>query len=435
MTDLLAARLQMAMSLGFHIIFATVGIAMPLFMVISESRWMKTGKAVYRDLAQRWAKGTAIMFAVGAVSGTVLSFELGLLWPEFMAFAGPMVGLPFAMEGFAFFLEAIFIGIYLYGWDRISPKVHLFSGIMVLVCGAASGIFVVTVNAWMNAPTGFEMGPDGPTAIDPIAAMLNPASFTQVLHMLIGTFQALAFAVAAIHAWALLKGGHRTFHRTALGIVLPVGFVCALLQPLSGDLSAKMLAKWQPIKLAAMEAHWETERGAPFRIGGWPDEVEEETRYSLEIPYLLSFLAHGDPNAEVIGLKSVPPEDRPPVAIVHISFQLMVGFGMIMVATSCLGIWFWWRHRRLPDDPWFLKLLIWNGPLGMLAIEAGWIATEVGRQPWVIQGIMRTSDAVTPMPRVWITLTLFTMMYIALSIVVVRLMKNQVFATMEPADD
>src|SRR5580765_4565857 len=302
MPDLLAARSQMAVSLAFHIIFSVVGIGMPVLMVIAERRWQKTGDKIYLDLAKRWSKGTAILFAVGAVSGTVLSFELGLLWPHFMEFAGPIIGMPFSLEGFAFFTEAIFLGIYLYGWDRISPRAHLWAGILVAVSGAASGIFVVIANAWMNAPTGFTLTQGVVTHVDPIAGMLNPMAFQQTLHMTLASYAATGFGVAGIHAFLLLFDPHNAFHRRALSIALLVGAPAAVLQPLSGDLSARTVARYQPAKLAAMESHFETERRAPFVIGGWPDVDARETRYAIEVPGGLSLLAFHDLNAEVKGL-------------------------------------------------------------------------------------------------------------------------------------
>jgi len=432
MTDLLAARIQMAGSLGFHIIFAVVGMVMPLFMVLAEWRWRKTGQAHYLRLARAWARGTAIMFAVGAVSGTALSFQLGLLWPKFMAFAGPIIGFPFALEGFAFFLEAIFLGIYLYGWEKVTPRLHLFAGFMVWICGTLSGVFVVTVNAWMNAPTGFDLVNGAATQIDPIAAMLNPASFTQCTHMTMAAIQALAFAVAGIHAWALLKRPNSKLHRAALGIVLPIAIISALLQPLIGDLSAKMVARTQWVKLAAMEGQWETEKAAPLRLGGWPDEENETTPYAIEVPYLLSILAYGDPQAEVRGLKEAPPEDRPPVAPVHISFQIMIACGMVMALTALIILLAWWRNKReLPARTWLLKLLIWNTPLGFIAIEAGWMVTEIGRQPWVIHGVMRTEDAVTEVTRLWMEIPLFSILYLFLIVVAFSLLRRQVFQTLE----
>jgi cytochrome d ubiquinol oxidase subunit I len=427
MEDLLAARAQMAMSLAFHIIFASIGIAMPLLMVIAEGMWLKTKDETYLTLAKRWSKGTAIMFAVGAVSGTVLSFELGLLWPSFMAYAGPIIGMPFSLEGLAFFVEAIFLGIYLYGWERVPKTVHWFAGVMVLLGGMMSGIFVVTANAWMNTPVGFSVVDGKVTNIDPIAAMLNPSSFSQALHMTLAAFIAVGFAVAGIHAYFLRRDPDNPFHRKAFAIALCVGGIIAILQPISGDISAKRLAKHQPIKLAAMEGQWETERGAPLRIGGIPDEKAEKTRYAIEIPKALSFLVHFDFNAEIMGLKDVPPENRPPVIIVHFAFQIMVACGMVMIVAGILGGWLAWRRKGLPVNSWYLKFITFCTPLGFIAIEAGWTVTEVGRQPWIIYNYMRTADAVTSMPHLVIPFIGFTLLYIFLSIIVVILLRRQIF--------
>jgi len=427
MSDLAAARSQMAISLAFHIVFAVVGIGMPVLMAIAEWMAIRHADEACRALARRWAHGTAILFAVGAVSGTVLSFELGLLWPEFMAFAGPIFGMPFSLEGFAFFLEAIFLGLYLYGWDRLAPWTHWAAGVIVALSGTVSGIFVVFANAWMNTPTGFEMEGGRVVRIDPLAAMANPAAFTETLHMTLAAFAAVGFAVAAIHAHLLRTDSANLFHRRALGIALAVGGAAALLQTVSGDLSAQHVARYQPVKLAAMEAHYETERGAPLRLGGWPDAEAERTRWAIEVPYALSLLAFHDPQAVVRGLKEFPKEDRPPVAIVHLAFQVMVGCGSVMAATAGLGAWLYWRRRRLPDAPWYLRLVTLTGPLGFVAIEAGWTVTEVGRQPWIIHGVMRTADAVTPMPHLAVPLVVFTALYVFLAFVVVVLLRHQVF--------
>ena len=306
MDDVLAARSQMAMSLAFHIIFAVIGIGMPLLMTIAEWRWLRTQDEVYLALAKRWAKGTAILFAVGAVSGTVLSFELGLLFPRFMGYAGAIIGMPFSLEGFAFFTEAIFLGIYLYGWQRVPPRAHLFAGVMVAVSGALSGIFVVIANAWMNTPTGFNLVDGKFTDIDPLVAMTNPHAFPQTLHMTLAAYAATGFVVAGIHAFMLLRDKNNRFHQLALAISLIVGGIAAILQPFSGDILAKAVAKNQPVKLAAMEGQFETEQSAPLRIGGIPDEEKRETPYAIEIPYALSILAFGDPNATVRGLNEFP---------------------------------------------------------------------------------------------------------------------------------
>ncbi|HLA79553.1 MAG TPA: cytochrome ubiquinol oxidase subunit I [Vicinamibacteria bacterium] len=436
MSDLMAARSQMAMSLAFHILFAVAGIAMPVLMVMAEARYLKTGEAVFLTLAKRWSKGTAILFAVGAVSGTVLSFELGLLWPTFMAYAGPIFGMPFSLEGFAFFLEAIFLGIYLYGWDRVSPGKHLAAGVAVAVSGTLSGVFVVIANAWMNTPTGFQVVAGRPVNIDPFRAMANPAAFTETLHMTLAAFASVGLAVAAIHASRLLRDPTSAFHRHAYALALLLGGAASLLQPLSGDLSARHLAEHQPVKLAAMEGQFKTERGAPLRIGGWPDQDRQETRFALEIPYALSLLAFHDPHAEVQGLDAVPPTDWPPVAVVHLAFQVMVACGTAMAAVSAIGGWLWLkRRRRLPDARWFLRLVVLTGPLGFLALEAGWTVTEVGRQPWVIRGVMRTAEAVTPMPHLVVPFTVFSLLYLVLGLVVVLLLRRQVFASPDGAGE
>ncbi|MDX1546776.1 MAG: cytochrome ubiquinol oxidase subunit I, partial [Rhodothermales bacterium] len=398
MSDLLFARAQMALSLAFHIVFAAVGIGMPLLMAIAEGRYLRTKEPVYLDLAKRWAKGTAILFAVGAVSGTVLSFELGLLWPGFMAYAGGIIGMPFSLEGLAFFTEAIFLGIYLYAWDRVPPLAHWLAGVMVALSGMLSGVFVVTANAWMNAPTGFEMTPDGPVNIDPVAAMLNPAAFQQVLHMTLAAYVATGFAVAAVHAYFLLRDRTSVFHRRALGVALALAVVTIPLQIVSGDISAKWVAQYQPAKFAAMEGHYRTEARAPLVLGGIPDDEAMETRYAIEIPGALSLLAHGDVDAEVTGLEAIPRDEWPNVRIVHWAFDLMIVCGMVMLAVALWAAVLWIRRRRLPDGTALLRALVVCGPLGFIAIEAGWFVTEVGRQPWIIYGVMRTEEAVTPMP-------------------------------------
>jgi len=436
MNDLLAARSQMAMSLAFHIVFAAIGIAMPLLMIIAEWQWLRTKDEVYLVLAKRWAKGTAILFAVGAVSGTVLSFELGLLWPGFMRYAGAIIGMPFSLEGFAFFTEAIFLGIYLYGWTRVPPRAHLFAGAMVAVSGALSGIFVVIANAWMNTPTGFHIVNGRPVDIDPLAAMMNPAAFAQTLHMTLAAYAATGFVVAGIHAFMLRRDPRNQFHRRALAIALTVGGVAAFLQPLSGDILAKMVAQNLPVKLAAMEGQFATEKGAPVRIGGIPDESAGVTRYAIQIPYGLSILAYSDPNAIVKGLNDFPANQRPPVAIVHVSFQIMVACGMAMMGIAVLAAWRYWRGSRRGsktwlDSKWLLRVLILAAPLGFIAVETGWVVTEVGRQPWIIYGVMRTAEAVTPVPRLIVPLITFTLLYIFLAAITVWLLLRQVAASPE----
>src|SRR3989338_8010158 len=305
-SDLLSARVLMAVSLGFHIVFAVAGIGMPLLMALAEGLWLRTREPVYLDLARRWARGTAILFAVGAVSGTVLAFELGLLWPGFMELAGGVIGMPFSLEGFAFFTEAIFLGIYLYGWDRISPGAHWLAGVLVAASGMASGVFVVTANAWMNAPAGFRLGDGRVADVDPVAAMLNAASPNQVVHMTLAAYVATGFGVAAVHAFFLLRDRSNAFHRRAFAIARAGAPVAILLEIVSGDATAKMVARHQPAKFAAMEGHYRTEPGAALLIGGLPDDAAMRTPWALRVPRLLSFLAHGEFGATVTGLADIP---------------------------------------------------------------------------------------------------------------------------------
>ncbi len=425
MSDLIFARAQMGFSLAFHIIFAVAGIALPLMMVIAETLWLKTGDEVYKTITKRWARGAAVLFAVGAVSGTVLSFELGLLWPEFMKWAGSVIGLPFALEGYAFFTEAIFLGIYLYGWDKVNRSMHLMSGWIVAISGALSALFVVIANAWMNCPVGFKLVGNLPTDIDPIAAMGSPAAFPQVLHMLIASYAAIGLLAAGVHAFMLLRDRQNVFHRRAFGICLALGCTMSLAEPLSGDLLAQMVAKTQPIKLAALEGQFDTMRGAPLRIGGIPNVETKETPYSIEIPKMLSFLAHHDFNAEIQGLKDFPRKDWPPVLLVHMNFQIMVICGVIMSLVSLWAAAVYVKTRKLPDSPLFLKAVMCISPLGLIAIESGWMVTELGRQPWVIHGILRTGHAVTPMPGLWLPFATFMLVYVVLAVVVIVLLINE----------
>lgn len=434
MDDLLFARSQMAISLAFHIIFAVVGIGLPLLMAIAEACHLRTKNPVYLDLAKRWARGTAILFAVGAVSGTVLSFELGLLWPVFMEHAGGIIGMPFSLEGFAFFTEAIFLGIYLYGWDRVKPGMHLAAGVIVAISGMLSAVFVVIANAWMNAPTGFDFVDGQFTNIDPIAAMQNPAALHQVIHMVLASYVAIGFGVAAVHAFFLLRNRKSLFHKKALGISLAVAIVAIPLQIVSGDFIATMVAENQPVKFAAMEGHYRTGEWAPIVIGGIPDDEAMEVRWAVEVPGLLSFLAHRDPNASVVGLEEFPRDEWPPVALVHWSFDLMILCGFLMLGVAGWALWSWVRTRNVPVGKNLLRTIVAAGPLGFIAIEAGWFVTELGRQPWIIYRVMRTADAVTPMPGLVIPFTAFTLVYLFLTVVVILLLRRQFLETAPERD-
>ncbi|MFV0593298.1 MAG: cytochrome ubiquinol oxidase subunit I [Draconibacterium sp.] len=425
MDSFMAARMQMGVSLGFHIIFACIGMVMPWFMFVAEWKWQKTNNPVYLDLAKAWSKGVAIFFAVGAVSGTVLSFELGMLWPGFMEHAGPIIGMPFSWEGTAFFVEAIALGLFLYGWKRLNKRVHLYTGLIVGIAGVLSGIFVVSANAWMNAPAGFDWIDGQAFNIDPVKAMFNKAWFSEAHHMIIAAFSATGFAVAGVHAILYIKN-KLEIHAKAITIALAFASVAAILQPVSGDLAAKNVAKLQPAKLAAFESHFETQEKAPLIIGGIPDEEKEEVKYAIKLPGFLSFLAHGDFNSEVIGLDQIPKDERPPVAITHFSFQIMVAIGMFLMLIAAIFLAATFRYKHWLTKKWWLKMLFVATPLGFIAIEAGWIVTEVGRQPWIIYGIMKTKDSLTPMPGIQYTFYTISAVYLILSFVVIWLLSRQI---------
>ncbi|WP_158796004.1 cytochrome ubiquinol oxidase subunit I [Pedobacter sp. L105] len=426
MDDFFAARLQMAFSLGFHIVFSCIGMVMPFFMCTAHYYWLKKKKPVFLDVTKAWSKGVAIFFATGAVSGTVLSFELGLLWPKFMEHAGPIFGMPFSLEGTAFFIEAIALGFYLYGWNRFHPWFHWFTGVVVGITGLLSGILVVAANSWMNSPSGFDFVNGQYLDIDPMKAMFNAAWFSQALHMCIAAFVSTGFAVAGVHALMILKGKNTDFHSKAFRIAAIFATVAACLQPLSGDISARDVAHRQPAKLAAMEALFHTEKGAPLVIGGIPDTATKTVNYAIKVPKLLSFMATHDFNAEVKGLDRVPKKDQPPVVVPHIAFQIMVGLGMAMMAISVIYFIALIKKRSWSGSQWLLKLFVLATPMGYLALEAGWTVTEVGRQPWIIYGVMRTSEAVTPMPGIAYSFYLFTAVYISLAIIVSLLLFRQI---------
>ncbi|MER7663579.1 cytochrome ubiquinol oxidase subunit I [Streptomyces sp. NPDC096193] len=420
--DLVAARMQMALSLGWHIVLACLGVGMPAITLIAEWRGHRTGDVHYRLLARRWARAMGVLFAVGAVSGTILSFEMGLLWPGLMGTYGQVIGLPFSLEGIAFFIEAIFLGIYLYAWDRMPPVPHMLSGIPIVVAGVASAFFVVTANAWMQVPTGFEEVDGQIVSVDPWAAMFNPATPPQTVHMILAAFMVAGFLMASVYAVAMLRGRRDRYHR--LGFLIPFT-LAALVTPVQigvGDWAAHFVAANQPVKLAAMEGVFHTERGAPLHLGGVA--VDGELRYALEIPNGLSLLAHWSPNSEIAGLENVAEADRPPVNITHWAFQIMVAMGFALLALSLWMALAWKRRRDLPGSPWFLRAAALSGVAAVLALEAGWTVTEVGRQPWIVYGVMRTSEAVNPAPGLVWGFVLVSLVYAALTVATVYVLRR-----------
>jgi cytochrome bd ubiquinol oxidase subunit I len=391
---LLEARQMQALSFAIHIPLVCFGIAFPAMVLFVEWLYLRSGDPLYRTLAHRWSKVMLALFAAGVVTGTILSFEMGLLWPGFMARFGDVFGLGFTLEGFSFFVEAIFIAIYVYGWDRLSPRMHFLSGIPVAIAGITGSLTVISVNAWMNNPQGFALRGGEVVDVEPWGALFgNPHLWPELTHMYLAGYIVAGLLVAAAYAWRWLHGERTRYVRTALVIPLTIAALAAPVQVVVGDWIARRVAEDQPLKLAAFEGLSETTEGAPVHLGGWYDDGE--VRWGIEVPRLLSLLARHDPDARVQGLASAPPEDRPPVNVVRVAFQLMVAIGFALVA---LGLWHlvvWSRRRRLPSTSWFFRAVVAAAPLSVVALIAGWVTTEVGRQPWVVYEVMRTEDAVT----------------------------------------
>jgi cytochrome bd ubiquinol oxidase subunit I len=401
---LLQARQMQAMSFAAHIPLVCFGIAFPAMVVFLEGLWMRTGDPLYRNLAKRWSKAMLILFAVGVVTGTILSFEMGLLWPEFMATFGDVFGLAFGIEGFSFFMEAIFIAIYVYGWDRLSPRVHMAAGVPVILAGLSGSFMVISVNGWMNQPTGFSIQNGEVTDVRPWTALFNSQMWHELVHMYLAGFMVAGFVVASVYAVGWLRGNRRRHHLVGLVVALTFAAVVAPAQLFVGDWAGRTIAERQPVKLAAIEGLQETTKGAPF-----------EVLPGVEVPRALSLLAFHDPNATVTGLDSVPKDDRPPVGVVKYAFRSMVAIGSALALLGLWFIWVWWRRGRLPGTVWFHRALGAAGPLSVVALISGWIVTEVGRQPWIAYEVMRTEDAVTGASGIPVGFAALSVVYVALA--------------------
>lgn len=426
MENLLAARAQMGTSLAFHIMFSLFGIGLPLFLCLAEGLALKTKNPTWLLLARRWTKASAVLFAIGAVSGTIISFELGLLWPTYTKFAGQVVGLPFLLEGFAFFLEAIFLGLYLYGWNRLSPRVHWLCSFPVWISGVLSAWFIISANSWMNTPTGFVIRQGKIVNINPWQAMFNPSMPYETIHMLLACLVVTSVVIAGIYAVALLRGSNGEYYRKGLLLAMFVAVIVTPLQIFSGDMNARFLAQAQPVKFAAMEGDFHTENGPPLRIGGLADPQTGQVYYALEIPHGESLLLYINLDGRVRGLDSFAQQNWPDaIAAVHLAFDTMVGCGFLALLVALLfWLFFWRRRQRVFEQKWLLAGLILAGPCTMLAVICGWMVTEMGRQPWVINGFLRTRDAVTPAPWVSVSFLVFVCIYILLAIALIRLLRG-----------
>ena len=420
---LFQARQMQALSFAAHIPLVCFGIAFPAFVVFAEWLHLRTGDAVYGVLARRWSKVMLALFAVGVVTGTILSFEMGLLWPNFMATFGDVFGLGFAVEGISFFVEAIFIGIYVYGWNRLSPRVHLLTGLPIVLSGITGSLMVIAVNGWMNHPTGFRIENGQADDVHPFSALFgNDYFWHELVHMYLAGFIVAGFVMASVYAFGWLRGARGRYERTALVIPLTAAALAAPVQILVGDWAARDVAKTQPVKLAALEGLGKTEKGAPVHILGWYDG--EEVQYGIKIPKLLSFLSSHHWNAEVKGLDTVPQEDQPPVNVERFAFQTMVGIGTGLAMLSVLYLGIWIRSRRVPASPWFYRALVVAGPASLVALLAGWTTTEVGRQPWIVYNVMRTEEAVTGASGIPVGYAALAVVYVALAIAVAWILRR-----------
>jgi len=423
-SNLLAARSQMGFTLGFHIVLACFGVAFPAVMLIAEWRGRRKNDPEALRLARNWSKAVAVMFAVGAVSGTVLTFEFGLLWPRFMDRFGDAFGVAFAIEGIFFFLEAIFIAIYIYGWDRLSPKAHMWAAVPIVISGVGGAFSVIAANSWMNQPQGFTLDSSGHvTDVKPLEVLTNSAAGYEFLHMLLAAYMLTGFLLASIYAVGMLRGKRDRYHR--LGVIIPLTVACiaAPFQFLVGDTAARAIAHDQPAKFAGMEC---VDKGGS-------DQTEyiygrctsSGVKGGIGIPGFDSFLVGFSTNTNVVGLNQIPANARPPAnTMLHWCFDTMVGISSLLIL---LAAWFavvWYRKKDLPKTKWFLRSVALTGIAMIVAVECGWIVTEVGRQPWIVNGYMRTSQAVTPAQGIWWVFAGTLLIYAALGTIAIVVLRG-----------
>jgi cytochrome d ubiquinol oxidase subunit I len=409
----LLARLQFAFTVTFHIIFPSFTIGLSAFIATLLLRWLLTGREHLHRLARFWTKIFAVSFAMGVVSGIVLSYQFGTNWSRFSVVAGNIVGPLIGYEVLtAFFLEATFLGVMLFGWKRVPPWLHVMSAIFVAGGTAMSAFWILAANSWMQTPAGYELRAGVAFPLDWLAIIFNPSFPYRFAHMLTAAYLTTSLVVLAVGARYLLAGRYgeesRTMMRMGIGMLALLG----PLQVFIGDQHGLNTLEYQPIKIAAIEAHWDGSKPAALVLFAWPDEKAETNRFEIAIPKAGSLILKHDPDGLFPGLKSVPPADRPPVLPPFFAFRIMVGIGLLMVAGGLIGAWLWWRGR-LFDSRWYLWPVAHAWWLGFVAIVAGWIVTETGRQPWVVHGVLRTADATSPVPGASIatTLALFVVVY------------------------
>ncbi len=423
-SNLLAAREQMAFTLGFHIVLSCLGVALPATILIANYLGLKRGDKDAMELARRWSKAMAITFAVGAVTGTVLSFEFGLLWPRFMDRFGAAFGIAFAIEGIFFFVEAIFLAIYIYGWKRLSGWAHFWSGVPMAITGLGGAAAVVAANSWMNQPQGFTLNAAGKVVdTDPLKVLFNPATGYEAPHMILAAYIVVGFLVAGVYATGMLKGRRDRLHRLGLLIPLTIGLIAAPLQFLVGDTAARAVADHQPAKFAGMECIQETGGHQTEYLGGIC--TSSGVKAAIPIPDLDSFLVGFSPDTKVTGLNDIPKDERPPAnTMLHLAFDTMIGVCTLFIALGLWVLFVWWRRREMPQTIWFLRAVAISGAAAVLSLWCGWIVTEVGRQPWIVQGYMRTSEAVTPAHGLWFSFGAVLLLYGGIGTIAILVLRS-----------
>jgi cytochrome d ubiquinol oxidase subunit I len=434
-SNLLAAREQMAFTLAFHIVLSCLGVALPATILVANYIALKRNDADAMELARRWSKAMAVTFAVGAVTGTVLSFEFGLLWPHFMDRFGSAFGIAFAIEGIFFFLEAIFLAIYIYGWKRLSGWAHFWSGVPMFVTGIGGAFAVVAANSWMNQPQGFTLDAAGKVVdTEPLKVLINPATGYEVPHMILAAYMVVGFLVASIYAAGMLKGRRDRLHRLGLLIPLTIACIATPIQLFVGDTAAREVADHQPAKFAGMECIQKTGTHQTEYVGGIC--TSSGVKGAIPIPDLDSLLVGFHADTKVTGLEDIPADERPPAnTLLHLSFDGMVGIGTALLALAAWFAFVWWRRREIPKTPWFLRAVAISGAGAVLALWAGWIVTEVGRQPWIVQGYMRTSEAVTDAKGIWFSFALVLLLYAAIGTIAILVLRSMSRRWREGAPD
>lgn len=422
-SNLIAARAQMGFSLIFHVVFSVLGVGLPLLLCMAEglALWRKDG--TWLSLSRQWTKAFSILFAIGAVSGVIVEFEITLLWPGLVKDAGAIIGLPFALEGFAFFIEGIFLGVYLFGAKRLSPVTHWLSSIPIVISGISSAWFITSANSWLNSPTGFQLVNGKPINIDPFAAILNPSTPYETTHMILACYVATGFGAAAVYAVGMLRGKRDDYHRKGLLLGMLMGGVSIPFQITSGDFNARSLEVTQPLKYAAMEGVIQSGKGKPLYLGGIVDPATKQVLYSIPIPHGESLISHFDLNSYTKGMDAFPSSLWPPAAVLHLSFDIMVGSAFFMLLVAFLFWSLFLKHKRaVPEKKWLLWGAVLTGPAAYIALELGWILTEEGRQPWISYYWILVRDAVNPAQWINVSFFVFIGIYLILGTTLVVLL-------------